>query len=238
MPYDTEMVRRELNTLQFAKVTKIVVDNGNLINSGSSDEERMYSHFCGFAVSGGTTVWFKKASYRPLFIGGVTHRPPLNTFSEYPKKGELIVGKIRDTAKGPVFDFWCHHAEPIYEFASAIEKGPKALSSSTRSYGKLKTSFTRTKSEDDLYVMARLLLLKDVDSIVREYGPEEHRMRHPQRQARGIQIERGLVEFVYLTSLFSRDPRILKDFYDRCGGALPANAEMYSIDSLRTLLET
>ena len=239
MPYDVKVVRDELNTLCFAKVTRIIVDNTNLINGGCSTEDnRMYSHFCGFAVKEDkTSIWFKKSSFATLFLGGVTHTPPLSVYKEYPQKGELIVGQTRMTEKGLVFDWWTHKAEPVWEFKVAIEKGPRALSSSTRSFGKLKTQFTRTQSEDDLWLTARILLLKDTATIAKEYGPEEQRLRHPGRPSKGIFIERNPVEFVYLTAFFARDVNILKDFYSQMGGALPAHAELYSVESLHNLLE-
>ena len=239
MPYNLKTVRNELNTLCFAKITNVLVDNSNLINSGcASDDDRMFSHFCGFAVrDDGASIWFKKSSFQTLYLGGVKHRPPLSVFKEYPQKGQLIVGQTRKTEKGLVFDWWTHKAEPLWEFKAAIDKGPRALSSSTRSFGKLRTQYTRAQSEDDLWLTARLLLLKDTASLAKEYGPEEQRLRHPGRSSKGIWIERNPVEFVYLTAYFARDVSILKDFYSAMGGALPAHAELYSVESLNTLLE-
>ena len=121
-------------------------------------------------------------------------------------------------------------------FHKCIFAGPKSLASTTRSYGKLKTAYTRKKTEDDLWAMARLLLLKDIAMMKKEYGPPDHKMRHPERQTRGILIERNVVEFVFLTSLFARDKAILKDFYDSLQGLLPDNAELYSRDTLHKMI--
>ena len=241
MPYNLEHVRSALGELKFAKVTKLILDTANLLNGYvESDDERMYSHFCGYAelLDGGQSVWFKKASYRTLFIGGATHDPSLRTKKEYPQEGDLIVGKIERSAKGPVFSFWAHRAEPILNLRKAIIKGPRSLSSTSRSFGKLKSGYTRKRTEDDLWALARLYLCCDVHMFIAEYGKEEKRIRHPSSpSSNGIIIERNIVEFIFLSAMFAKDPTILSDFYTGMGGMMPANSEMFSIDALRAVLE-
>ena len=227
-----------MNSLVFVKVTKVILDNSNMINAAAaSDGERIFSHFCGFAVTeDGTSVWFKKSAFRPIYIAGVTHTPRLEVYADYPVTGSLLVGKTRDSEKGKVMKFWCHHAEPLREFRDALNAGPKSISSRMRSFSKLKTRCTRSGTEDDLWCLARLYLLKDVGMFVREYMPEEKRVRHPVRATNGICIERNILEFVFFASFFARDPDILVDFLSNLGGLMPAEAERYTPECLHALL--
>jgi len=238
MPYDSiKVVRNELRKIVFATVTRLIVDNVHLINHNEQGDERIYSHFCGFAVTDkGESIWFKKGTFRPLFIAGVSHSPPLDMYTHYPQNGNLLAGQVHETEKGKTFTFWSHHADPIREFCIAIEAGPRSIHSSGRSFSKLRTVHTRGRTEDDLWLLARLYLLKDLDPFRREYIPEEGLMKHPVRQE-GIRIERNVLEFVFFAAYFARDPSILKDFYASMQGFMPTASAKYSVPTLEALIE-
>lgn len=237
LSYDVEVARRELGTLTFGKVTRVVTDDVNLVNRSKSGDERMFSHFYGYALlQDGTSAWFKKASFRPIFVGGAVHAPKLGILSEYPKVGDTIVGKTTLTEKGTAFRFWCHKAGPILEFKKALEAGPSSMVSSSKSFEKMKMPCSRNEGEDDLWALARLLLLKDVDLFVKEYMPEEKRSVHPHSQNLGIRISRNVAEFVFFAAFFARNAQILRDFYDALGGRLPPEADKYNMDCLEHLL--
>ena len=100
----------------------------------------------------------------------------------------------------------------------------------------MRTRHTRAGTEDDLWCLARLYLLKDVGMFVREFDSEEKRIRHPVRAENGIRIERNIAEFVFFASFFARDPDILHDFLSGLGGLMPAAVERYNMDCLEALL--
>ena len=118
--YGLAQVARELATLTFARVTNVRVTRaaGDIV-----------TYYYGFSEDLGDTrdprtVWFKKMTHvcdagRPgLFVGPVTLAP-----AGVPRKNDVVVGHVTDSAKGPVFEWWCHGAAPLWAFARAVTAG-------------------------------------------------------------------------------------------------------------------
>ena len=228
-----------MTRLTFAKVTRLVLDSTNLINRAENRDDEIYSHFCGFAeTEKGETIWFKKSSFRPVFIAGVTHQPPLELCAHYPHRGCLLVGEVTDSPRGKMFSFWSHHAEPIRAFERAVQAGPDFMQSADRSYPRLRTTYTRGKTHDDLWLLARLYLMKDVQPFCL------HLTADGSSGTTALDIERNVEEFVFFAAFFARDVAILKDFLkgiesgDSAVQSLGSGAdEKYSVRNLEKMME-
>ena len=126
-----------------------------------------------------------------------------------------MVGKITETKKNPMFQWWTHKARPFLEFVRTVRRGPRVFRNPSKAYALLKLEHTREHTTDDLYVVARLLLLRDVNSLISSLYEYEQRPRHPQKKdesghqrQRGFDCEFRPVEVAYFVSQFCANKHI------------------------------
>ena len=144
--YGLAQVACELSTLTFARVTNVRVQKtgGDVV-----------SHYYGFAEDIGDTrdprtVWFKKMTHvcaagRPgLFVG-----PVHLSATGLPRKNDIVVGRVTESAKGPMFEWWCHDAGPLWAFTRAVVSGHVRRDS-------------REDMGPDLWALARLVVSGDI----------------------------------------------------------------------------
>ncbi len=165
------------------------------------------------------TVWFKRNTHLNVrgggfFAVGTSHAPDPDPA---PERGDIVVGKIREIeGKGPMFTWWTHHARPFLEFTRILKRGPRALRNTGKAFALLKMAHTRSKTTDDLYVIARLVVLNDVNTLISRLFEPESMPRHPvkkdstghQRQ-RGFHMEFSPIEVAYYVAQFCNNKEVL-----------------------------
>lgn len=225
--FDTKHLHAEFSRLTFAKVSKLVMKEEHLVDKDSLDP--VYSHFFGFAYTEkkeddpSKSVWFKKASHlsemhKSLSIGSATHAPTCEKLSEYPKRGELVVGEIKETTKGFYYVWWTHNVTCFLNFRMFMHS-PRKLNNQQRAFAMLQLKHSATNAPDDLYVMAQVIFRKDVSLLVSQLMVEEKRPRHPWlKDASGYQRKRGYtlqfhpVQVAYFISLLCKNEAIYEAF--------------------------
>ena len=219
-PFNTKHLLREFDSLVFARVTSTKV-----VPPKEGEPVPKDPFFFGFAVrvdlvdeKKQNTIWFKKnthvTSRGGFFAVGVSHVPACDV---PPERGDIVVGKITETKKGPMFQWWTHKARPFLEFVRTVRRGPRVFRNPSKAYALLKLEHTREHTTDDLYVVARLLLLRDVNSLISSLYEYEQRPRHPQKKdesghqrQRGFDCEFRPVEVAYFVSQFCANKHILE----------------------------
>jgi len=233
-----DVARREMGSLVFARVTRVILKDKHKNDGGE------YSHFCGYArTADNVDIWWKKGAHLPiLFVAGVSHETRLDNVESYPKRGDLMVGAINDTPKGKVYEWWSFHAEPIHAFHDFLLTGAKSMRIKYQAYAALRMSTTRARTPDDMYLLSRLLLLRDTGVLAAENHKDDARKAlRPERRTkkRGHALERSPTRFCFLAALFARDPSILAEYYDACK-AMSLEEEAFdpecSIDELQIRL--
>ena len=100
----------EMSRLVFARVTAIKA-------GPSQPQDTPVSHYYGFAedTTTGQTIWFKHVTHVPvLFVGPVVLRPgPVRTWSDLPRRNDLVVGMLGVSNKGPFYRWWSHGIAPL-----------------------------------------------------------------------------------------------------------------------------
>lgn len=224
-------VFEEMSPLVFARVSSISLKDEFIDKYTTSvEKETSYSHYYGFAkienehpeFSG--SVWFKRATHLSrnggMFFGPVSHSPLYSKVKEIPTKGDIIVGKIVKMSKGWGYAWWTHNARPFLNFR-AFTLNTKRLSNDVRAFNMLKMEHTRSKTTDDLYMMAQFCLKQNILLLVKQMFSESDKPRHPWiKDEKGYQRKKGLdleyhpVEFAYFTSLFSKNVKLYKSFLE------------------------
>ena len=104
----------------------------------------------------------------------------------------------------------------ILEFVRTVRRGPSRVSKPVQSVCFAQIGYPR-HTTDDLYVVARLLLLRDVNSLISSLYEYEQRPRHPQKKdesghqrQRGFDCEFRPVEVAYFVSQFCANKHILE----------------------------
>ena len=224
-------VYEELSPLVFARVSSISLKDEFIDKYTTAQEkEKSYMHYFGFAkiesnhpVYSGS-VWFKRATHMTrnggLFFGPVSHAPLYSKEKEIPSKGDIIVGKITKLEKGLSFVWWTHAARPFLNFR-AFAMNTRRLNNDVRAFNMLKLEHTRSKTTDDLYMMAHFCLKQNVSLLVKQMFSENEKPRHPWlKDTKGYQRKRGLdleyhpVEFAYFTCLFSKNTALYATFLE------------------------
>ena len=218
--------KTEVSTLVFARVFKVVVDTATAKEGPSG---KAYDHYFGFAqvekhhmVHSGKTVFFKRATHLSrkdgFFFGSVPHRPGYTTEGDITHSGDVVVGHVRETPKGLAYVWWTHRARAFLHFKSLLHN-PSKMTNEARTFSMLRRRGV-PGDNDDLYLMARVLLKKDVDVLVEQLLPEDQRRRHPSKKD-GFQKKRGFdvcfhpVEIAYFLSVFSKDLELYDTFVAR-----------------------
>ena len=203
----------EFNTLVFARVSRV------------QQPDKSNPYYYGFAVRvkridgdlKKNTIWFKKNQHlserNGFFALGVSHVPE----NKMPERGDIIVGKVKTLEKGPTYIMWTNRARPWLEFTRMLIHGRRSMKNAEKAYSLLRLEHTRSKTTDDLYLVARLLILNDVGSLMAQYMSEEHRPKHPRKKIKengyqrqkGFDIEFEPIELAYYVAEFARDERIL-----------------------------
>ena len=203
---------------QFARVTRTEAKEEHRLPSPSaSSSTPSYSHYYGFArgVEGDrSTIWFKMASHlsnsQGMFLGPVTHKP---LPSIPPRKNEILFGKVVESSKGKMFEWWVSEATPFKTLCEILRHGTRQTRQSRRLYEQLRLERTLNGTHDDLYLLVRLLVFADTQVMVRQLCAEKAREKHPiEKQKRGYEIEFHPVEFVYFTAKLCMCPAIYDQF--------------------------
>ena len=178
--------KTEVNTLVFARVFKVVLD---ATTAKDGPEGKAYDHYYGFAqvekhsAHSGKTVFFKRATHLSrkdgFFFGSVPHRP-VHGGRGYPHPGDVVVGHVRETPKGLAYVWWTHRARAFLHFKSLLHN-PSKMTNEARTFSMLRRRGVRGDN-DDLYLMARVLMKRDVDVLVEQLLPEDQRRRHPSKK--------------------------------------------------------
>lgn len=218
MPYGLAQLHAELQTLTFARVTAVRCGKTDLL-SAPENPDTPVAHFYGFArdLRSGRSIWYKKMSHaraagRPgLFVGPVALRGTVNTWAQLPKKGSIVVGRVAESTRGPIFEWWMHDAAPLLAFARIVEGGRVA---GTRAYESLELC---DPYPDGLWALAQLVVAGDVSLLVDQLRPHARRQRHPthkdgHRLRRGLRLEGTPREFVWHAAELVRDPELLRRF--------------------------
>lgn len=224
MSFDKKHALVEFNSLVFARVSRVVQKEPDETTKGTKkDDDKFYY---GFAVRvkqiEGTrkenTIWFKSTQHcsnkHGFFAMGISHVPK-NT---PPARGDILVGKVIKMTKGYSYVWWTHHARPWLEFSRMLSKGKRSMRIAAKVYELLKLEHTRSGTTDDLYLVARLLILNDVGSLMAQLFAEENRPKHPRKKDKeGYQRQKGFhtefppIELAYYVAEFARDDRILQE---------------------------
>jgi hypothetical protein len=223
--YGLPQVGRELHTLTFARVTGLRQGSRDLLGAAPPPgvtEDGPLTHYYGFAklLRGSGSVWFKKLTHvrsagRPgLFIGPVRLRRSAGCWRDLPRRGTLICGRTVDSARGPVFEWWCHDAEPLYALCRLVNAGHMRASASL--YRELELP---DPAPDDMWALARLLVAGDLGTVADQLRPPRRRDMHPTRRgahtrARGLALGYAPVEFVWHAAELARCPELLRRFTD------------------------
>ena len=188
----------------FARVTKVVAKKEHLLPG----TQNAYSHFFGYAQAIDMTttpvsIWFKKdgcqSNSKGIFLGPYHHVPEMRPPKAGPA-GSIIVGKVVQTAKGPMFSWWISEAAPLLRLRGLLAHSTKMRRTSARLHSQL-------GSNDILYLMARLLIFGDVGVVVDQLRIPRLRERHPTsshekgqfQQKRGYEIG-DPIEFAFLVA--------------------------------------
>ena len=211
-------VKREIETLTFARVTRVVLDEKHRVG-------KTYTHFYGFAKNlddASQSIWFRKAGFvgnmddGGFYFGPVLHRPLLE--DNFPEQGDIVVGITVNHTKGLAFKWWVHQAMPFRQFSLMLREN-KPFHNLSRAYSRL---CLPTEHPDDLYMLGRLLLCKDTDTLASQLKEASERPRHPvskddsgYQRRRGFLVSMGAVEFAFFSCLFSRDAALFETFVSK-----------------------
>lgn len=217
----------ELRTLTFARVTSIRQRRGDVtvdLLKEHHDSGEPLANFFGFAtacVGNKSSIWFQMTTNvgygtnKGMFLGPVNYCPSINNFSDLPLKDSIIVGSVVESAKGPLFEWWCHRAEPFLYFSRVVTSA--RMRSSAKTCHELTLRSSPCTRPDDLWCLAYIVILGDFSYIAS--GMDGHECRkHPCRsnngysRARGIDILHEPIEYVFHTSVLLNSSVIFKRF--------------------------
>lgn len=148
-----------------------------------------------------------------------------------PQKGDLLFGPVETRENRHSFTWWCMDGRPVMELKKCLRT--QLLKNPRRACMELRNT-TNILCPDDYYVLVRLLLMNDVEALVRQLLPEEERMLHPCEKSklnrRGFRISHHPVAFAFFTAMFVRDV----DLYERFLATLERlNPDDWPFDELR-----
>lgn len=202
----------ELGSLTFARVTALRCGKGDDAHDLlRGDDDFDYDHeqpfFYGFAVSvdTGTSVWFKKSTHvsqrSGMHVGPVTLNPSVRARTDLPRHRSIVVGRTTRSARGPMFEWWCHEAEPVMALARAVRTGRVRPTQ----YHELRLPPSLHPTPDDLWCLARMVVCAHHAILVdkRAYHPVR---RDAHTRARGLEIRSSPAEFVWMVAFLVREP--------------------------------
>ena len=244
----------DLGTLTFARVSSIRQRRGDVtvdLLKKRPDSSKPLAHFFGFAtalVGNKSSIWFQLetntgyGANKGMFLGPVNYRPSINNVSDLPYQDSIIVGSVVESSKGPLFEWWCHDAEPFLAFSRMVTSA--RMRSSAKTCRELTLQSSSCTRPDDLWCLACLVLMGDFLYIASGMDGHEGR-KHPFRtnngysRARGIDILHEPVEYIFHTSVLLNSTAIYKRFLSYLGThQVNVNVGPWTIENLKSLIST
>ncbi|MBT97098.1 MAG: hypothetical protein CL902_00525 [Dehalococcoidia bacterium] len=203
---------KDLAGLTFAKVTRVVLKPENITQG--ADDTAVYKYFYGFSqmLGHGTTVFFKSSTYcRKLFVGPLCLHRDMKVRSQYPVRGDIIMGEMANDDGRRVFVWWTHGMRPMYQFRERIfgKIRCRRLTNRIRDEMRFDPAAFPERSSDALWALFCLVAFHDIgalDGIAPEDKPR----------------------FLWLTAAWIRDPL----FFERAG----VENDRYSNKNLKSFL--
>ena len=211
MRFKVEQIKRELGTLTFSRVLKVVNDASN-------------SHFYGFAdEEEGKRIYFQKDGEKegihvgPAFVRSTVRSSSVR--SAMLEKGTVMVGVVEIVDKGPRYKWWIAGvgASALRHFQKHLHRGFAPKKNSTVLYQQLALPC----GGDDLWALFLLLTGGNVADFVAE-KTGKNLLRHPTKRVskyqhkRGLDLQRPVEEFVFLATRFCRDEEVFCQFRTLC----------------------
>lgn len=215
MRFKVEQIKRELATLTFSRVLKVVV-------KGESN-----SHFYGFAdEEEGKRIYFQRDGEKGgIFVGPAFVRSTVRSSTvrcstaTTLEKGTVMVGVVEIVDKGPRYKWWIAGvgASALRHFHKHLHRGFAPKKNSTVLYQQLALPC----GGDDLWALFLLLTGGNVADFVAE-KTGKNLLRHPTKRVsqyqhkRGLDLQRPVEEFVFLATRFCRDEEVFCQFRTLC----------------------
>lgn len=207
MKFNLDQVKQELSGLVFARVLKVVE---------VTDSEHYFAFADQLTLKTTTTIriFFQKTSRRDfIHIGPVRYG---GTDEVKVQKRDVVVGEIEVLPKGPSFKWWISGATSLFNFTKYIHRQFTPKKNSSVLYQQLKMP----NESDDLWALFLLVTGDVVDFVNEKTGT--NRIRHPTKRLnqyqhqKGFKLSRPIEDFVFLSTLFSRQVEIFEQFKALC----------------------
>ena len=234
----------ELDQLSFARVVSIRQpheDQTTELTTCPRDDVAL-DHFYGFGkLNSGESVFFKRNSHLgtkglSFHLGPVKLAPRMACRKDVPHRNTVLVGKVSPTARGPVFDWWIHGAEPIQAFARAIRT--RRLKPS--SYQSLALGPELSTTPDDLYCLARLVMgdIGLVAGQLKRNKPYHPSCKKGYVRSRGLELSSTPTAFVFFAAFLTRSEVLFDRWlaYLKRYKLKDKDGDMYTCANLQLLL--
>ena len=206
MKFKVEQIKRELATLTFSKVFKVV-----------GEVDKVNSHFYGFAdEQDGRRIYFQRdGEKKGIHVGPAFVKSAGGSL----ERGTVMVGLVEIVDKGPRYVWWIAGpgAAAFRHFNKHLHRGFAPKKNSTVLYQQLALPC----GGDDLWALFLLLTGGNVADFVAE-KTGKNLLRHPTKRVsqyqhkRGLDLQRPVEEFVFLATRFCRDEELFCQFRTLC----------------------